>query len=663
MLVRRRRSAQGGTPNPGGESAAAAEPDGGLSGAERWALAALGIGALAYLGLTLVALTPLPGSVDAVFYPTDVMFHIAVTGEALHHWPPQAPLVSDGALHYHYFFHLQAAAAAQVTGIGVPVLVTRLCIPPLVLLLTLQLGLAGRAVTGLRWAGPVAAGLGLAAWELDLSVPEISPFLGVNDIWLWASPSYLLGLVFLVPLSALAAGVAERRVLARIAGSSALRGVLAVIAVLAFGAAGSKVVAVPVVAGGLGLFLLWSHLRGRPPLDRASAGVLAICVAAFAAVAAFLYMGGGGSELRLDPGGVYERMPSLRLLELEVPDSFAAEAVFWVAGLALTTLLHFGPVLLGLYWIVGRGRPPLRPGQALLLCMLLVGLPAWFLLASDNADNAYFTAFGIAAALPVIAEGLVRGLGPLFAGREASARRPALLAAGWAALLLGAAWIAWEVTLDGHPARAYVIAYGALGLGLLAALAWARGSARRAGTAIVLSAAVLTAAALDPLLDSVPTTVRKLIDGEALYAQASSGGNLTPEMVEAAGWIREETDEGALLAVSNQSLPVNARYAPLRAEIPALAERRSFHEGWAYSRGELRFGDVVAGDAVPYPERVRLEREAFERGDPRALRALRDRFGVTHLVIDRTDGRVPRRVYEFGALVFSNGEVDVIELD
>jgi hypothetical protein len=655
VLWRRRRADRGVEPGQ-------AEVDR-FTGAQRWAIAGLCVAGFAYLGLTLVAFSPLPGSVPSVFYPPDLMFHIAVAADAKHHWPPGDPLVSGGALHYHYFFHLHAAAVSQVTGIGLPVLVLRLCVVPMVALLVLQLSMLGRAVSGIGWAGPLTAGLALAAWELDLSVPDVAPFLGNNDIWFWLSPTYLLGLVFLVPLLALVAGLVDPGIMARTGGLRSRRAALTLIGLLLLGAGGSKVAAIPVIAGGLALYLLW-RLHRRQTFDRTAAAVLALCVAVSAAFAAALYSGGGGSELRVSIGGIYELMPSLSLLQDGVSDGPLARIAFWGVGFLATTLLHFGPALLGLYWILGKGRPPLRSGQVFLLCVLVAGLPAWFLLVDDNADNAYFTAFGMVAALPLAAEGLWRGVGGWLGRHPGTLRRLPVAGSAWIALLLAIAYAGWELTLNGHPATAYALVYGALGLGLLAVFVWAwrADAAGRRGAAAAVAVAVLLAAGLDPLLDSAPTAARELVEGDPLYDPGRDGAGFTRQQLDAARWIKDETDTDAVLSISNQRSPQGRRLAPLRAEFPAFSERRTFYEGWVYSRDGLSFRDVAAGTVEPDPDRRRLEARVFNHGDGTALAELERDYGVTHLVIDRRDGPVPASVYSMGTLIYSNGAVDVIEL-
>ncbi len=72
---------------------------------------------------------------------------------------------------------------------------------------------------------------------------------------------------------------------------------------------------------------------------------------------------------------------------------------------------------------------------------------------------------------------------------------------------------------------------------------------------------------------------------------------------------------------------------------------------------------MVLGKAQPNPVRRRLEGDLFYRAEPAALRTMMEDYGVTHLVVDRRDGRVNRRTYGFGRLVYSNGTIDVLELE
>jgi hypothetical protein len=189
------------------------------------------------------------------------------------------------------------------------------------------------------------------------------------------------------------------------------------------------------------------------------------------------------------------------------------------------------------------------------------------------------------------------------------------------------------------------------------------GPKRRPGLVALLVFAALSTAGVDLALDTVPETQRKLRADEPLYNVAAPG--LTRGVWEGAVWIRDNLDEDAVLSVSNQRTESGQAYGPVNLDFPAFAERRTFYEGWALTAGSVEVGapDVVAAREFPYRARKNLEFRVFKRADPEALRAMREQFGVTHLVIDRRDGRVPKRVYRFGRVVFSNGAIEVIELE
>ncbi len=96
-------------------------------------------------------------------------------------------------------------------------------------------------------------------------------------------------------------------------------------------------------------------------------------------------------------------------------------------------------------------------------------------------------------------------------------------------------------------------------------------------------------------------------------------------------------------------------------------------EGWAYANEAHKISNssVFFGTAQPFPGRLDLERRAFERGDPKALAALWERYGVTYLVVNRANGqvrdkahgRVSVRLLRFSSEVYSNPALSVYRLD
>jgi hypothetical protein len=259
-------------------------------------------------------------------------------------------------------------------------------------------------------------------------------------------------------------------------------------------------------------------------------------------------------------------------------------------------------------------------------------------------------------------------MSPWASGQLGSRRRELVLAGAWLLLLMPIIFLCWRSTKQGHLAVAFSLTYGVVTLGLLF-LAWRVASAsdaQRPGRVALLVLAILLPASTDLVLDTVPSPLKSLLNGDPLfddYAGLRSG------VYEGDIWMRDNLDDDAVLAVSNQRTKAAKARSSLNVEIPAFAEHRTFHEGWGYSylfRSGVSTGGLTKPHASPirdsFPEREALEDRVFRLADPRALREMRDSYGVTHLVIDRRDGRVPKAVYGFGRLVFTNGALDVIEL-
>lgn len=149
--------------------------------------------------------------------------------------------------------HIHLAAASQVTGLELPLVFFRLWIFPLVVLLVLQLVVAGQSLARSAYAGLIAACLVLLVGQLQLDTRDtlfaLVPFLGVFFTYLTASPSFLFGLVVFVPLITL---IGERIATREGPGHP---GDWVLIAILAIGASDAKIVLLPLIAGGL---LAWT---------------------------------------------------------------------------------------------------------------------------------------------------------------------------------------------------------------------------------------------------------------------------------------------------------------------------------------------------------------------------------------------------------------------
>jgi hypothetical protein len=634
-----------------------------LTSPARLVVAGLALLAFAYIGVAYFTITPLPGSAPGVVYPGDMTFHISVAASALHGWPPGEWGVSGLPFGYHYFANLHMAAISQVSGLHLPLIVFRLYDVPLTALLVLQVALAGRLLGGRVWAAPVTVALFLLVREIDLTISDTFPFGGIGMYHLWASPSQLLGMTMFVPAVAVLALLLDEGLYARAApqlGATRTR-LWIVLALLLLGAGGAKSVILPMLIGGLVVYLAWSRwARGR--FDPAA--IRALALAAGLMLAYYLVMYRGNSlGLRIHPPSTIREMPPFERLHDIWPGGTLAAVGYWIVAILGGTLMYFAAPLLGLaLWLRGRAIRSLDAGPVLLISLLLVGIGAFLFLYDEYLEQTYFTLFGLIVALPLAAAGLISFYERRLA--DLDWRWLAGLAVGVTVALVVGAFLADRLAMRGHFIQADAALYVSLAVaigGLVLGAALLRGRARLWLGALAVGV-VMLAAALDSPLDVIPHTIRQLDNGAPLYPTSRAG--LRPRELEGMEWIRDHLPDDAVLSVSNDRTPHTFRLGPIDSDYTAFAERRTFREAWSYTPRANAIGqrDVAAGRKDPFPKRTALERNLFVHADARAARIMERRFGVDYVVVSRKDGAVNPGVYRLGRLVYSNPAVDVIEL-
>ena len=634
-----------------------------LNSAARWTVAGLALVAFAYIGVAYFTITPLPGSAPGVVYPGDMTFHISVAASALHGWPPGQWGVAGLPFGYHYFANLHMAAISQVSGLHLPLIVFRLYNVPLTALLVLQMALAGRLLGGRIWTGPLAVALFLLVREIDLTISDGVPFGGIGMFHLWASPSQLLGMTLFVPALMVLSLLLDEGLAARSAPwLQVSRGQLwAVLTLLAIGAGGAKSVILPMLIGGLVLYLAWSrYARGR--FDRTALGALVLTAVLMLVYYLVMYRG-NSLGLRFHPPSTIREMPPLERLHDIWPGGTVAAIGYWVVAVIGGTLMYFGAPLLGLaLWLRRRPIASLEAASALAIALLVAGVGAFFFLYDEYLEQTYFTLFGLIAVLPLAAAGLLE----FYEGRlrDLNRLRLAALALAWIVVLVVGAFLADRLAVQGHYIPADAALYVPVALvvgGLILGVVLLKGRARLWCGALAVGA-VMLAATLDSPIDVGPNTIRQLIRGNPLYTASRAG--LRPRELEGMEWIRDHLPDDAELAVSNDRTPHTFRLGPTDSDFTAFAERRTFREAWSYTPRANAIGqrDVAAGRLDPYPKRTALERALFERADARAARIMERRYGVDYVVVSKKDGAVDHGVYRLGRLVYSNPAVDVIEL-
>ena len=422
---------------------------------------------------------------------------------------------------------------------------------------------ATRWLASSRLAWP--SSVGQLTLDSSTALSTLPAFQGVFFAFLYTSPSFILGLVFFLPLIIL---VGERLNAGEGASPS---GDWILVALFVFAASDTKVAILPVIMAALGLYGIWAWLvHRRIPSAVWISGALAVTAMA---VIYFLQYQGLSSTLGVKiSAGFFDSMLAVSLvngdLAQTLPDFPGRGTLLSGFGVLFGGLGLFAAQLVGLVWIVRRQGYRLRGEQAWLAALLAGGLLSTVTLSSSQV---YFLFYGVMAGCLLSAEGLT------LAWRS----RPSLSGSVSRLIGLGLAWLVLLGALMAAPdaldlfsgprssAYSYMLWYGgfaiSVGLLYLAARRWI-GPTRWPAAALVcfalLVAGVLDvpSSKLEPALSNPTPSVE-------------SGRRLTPELHRALVWIRRETPDDAVIAV-NDGEALEFNYA-------AFAERRTFLGGGA----------------------------------------------------------------------------------
>jgi hypothetical protein len=707
LILRRRRRAT----EPATKEASTTTP---LTAGAILILGALLVLLLVYTGTIGFTQTPLPRATGTVTYQEDTVFAISLAADALHHWPMTLPPVLGTPLHYHLFTFMHMAAISEVTGIDLSVVVMRLYQVPMLLLLSLQLVLAGKAV-GRRWStGLVALALVLFVGELDIfpgSDWGRFPFRGFFFYWLMASHSFLVGLVFFVPTTVLMCDLLARGTPVRARKASWI-----LFACFLVACVGSKSYSLLVIGGALVLFALWDVWRCR---RIRSATSLALALTGTVYVAAnVLVFAWNAAGAQVDPLRNVETMPGVEDLDGYFGHLWGTTAVPRLLGVPYGLFGLLGIPLVGIALLIKYRRLALSDAQVLFLALFVAVLPTLLISSQPGFGQMFLVLFGVAAGAIVSAVGYqlfflhdgrldARSALGLAAGGVAAvvlvdvlmnvdARTGLVLTLFWVfisavtgavagafsrrrALPVGiAVGIAGLVLLDTPLLRVLRGAFGAstrysIGAGAVAAAAIVGlatvlvvGVVLLGGRAPIrgLIAASVTAALLfgvvDTPLDWFPTLITDAAAGKPAYRQDYAG--LTSGLYRGLTWIRDNTSPDAVLVVNNHSLYPDVRDSKY-FYYSAFAQRRVVLESWDYSERTIKAGNFsLPGWKSPFPERLRLSRAVFQRADPLAIRALARRFGARYLVADKVHGQVTPLLAARVGLVYSSGDLDVYKI-
>lgn len=617
-----------------------------------WLAAAVATAALVSLGVGVFASNPLPRDVESAALSQDLVFNLSLVAEAKHHWPLQDPSVAGEQLHYHTFANYDMAAISQVTGIAPDVVLFRLW--PIAILLAIALLVAGvaRNLGASRKTAVLAVALALLAGELDVDTRELSPFLGSSLIAKFESPSALLGAVFF--MAALYVLIDRLR---RFSGageddapaSRGPRSSLVMLGVIILGASGAKASVIPVIAGGLALYLVVGLLRHRA-LDRDALSALGVGLAGFAVSYVVLYAGGGDGGFSVKP------LEFAHSIVAGLPDVPTDALGIGGLPLLLAPMLGFAGVL------VAKGRHLAR-ADVLILCMLAASFVPFLTLSQPGLSQGYFLLYGYLAAIPLSALGAQLMWNRLPGPRQRFVRRLA-----WGVGVMATASLLGALVLrtfdPPSPVAALAVAYGLLATAAATGTVIARRTATHGRRVIALAIAIpltLFVAFLDFPIDTGGRLIPRWSKGEHAWSQADPGtdNGLTHDLRDGLLWVRDNSPTSAVFAVNNfLTFRGTSRYF----YYTAFAERRSYLESWGYTQAGLA---MLEGRGKLPPWMVRRARMSYlaALGHHEALDALK-RDGVALLVLDKVQGQygAPDVLDGMLAPVFSNDAVAVYDL-
>jgi hypothetical protein len=208
--------------------------------------------------------------------------------------------------------------------------------------------------------------------------------------------------------------------------------------------------------------------------------------------------------------------------------------------------------------------------------------------------------------------------------------------------------------------RAYMAVAALLGAGVVAYAL--RRRRLPAWPAVLAVAALLTAGLIDGPADRLPDIASRMTSDEPVHREANpqTERGLPRALSDGLAWVRDNTDEGAVLAVNNhirRPAEGDSRYF----YYSALGERRVFIESWEYADAVLGVGlAAVRAGRHPFAERVALNDAAYAGTDPAAAATL-ERRGVDYVLVDRVNAPPPRNRIP-GRVVFRNEALVVYRL-
>jgi hypothetical protein len=621
-----------------------------------WALAGVAALAVVYIAIAFFTLSPLPGTVPSVTYYADFPFHLGLAADAATHWPMGDPKVSGQPIPYHIFVYWHLAAAHQITGLPLSLLLLRLDIPVLVIAFAIAAAATGQALGGKPAVGLLAAMLLLFVGELHPNPSARFTFENTFFYSEYTSPTFMYGLVLFVPalqaLAELTSGVevADRR----------RRWVL--LTLLLLGCGGAKATIMPVLLGGAVLTFAARVLLGRFGSSSGGGGwvrsalalrplIAAIVLLAVVAGAFQLLLYGSFSGgLSFDPPGSVREMDVISLLATHVHGTLES-ALFWVVAAVVGIIGFCVAPLIGLLGVVLRPIRQWSANHLLLLGVLVSGFVPFIGFTQFGNSQNFFTYYGYAAGVLLSAEGLVLLWNRWMGERRVRARLvvPAVIGLGVAVVAI----YAINRLLSGGSVLHHYLAWFALILVVLAAgiaWAWRARPVTRGPRLMALVAGVVLFGLLEAPLETLPPILGQVRAGKPVYDSVTN--ELPAGLYRGLEWVQQHTRTSDVLAVNNQYVGTTPAYM----YYSAFTERQIFLEGWALTARASEIGAeaVTYHGRLPFPARLALNRAVFDRASRRAMETMFTGYGVRYLLVDKVHGGATPRLAQIARVVYDS---------
>ena len=601
------------------------------------------------------------------FYDQDVVWHLSIVHELTRSFPPQVPQVAGELLRYHWFSHMHMAAAHLVSGAPVATVVLRLWILPLLAVTALIGARLAMELSKKWWSGP------LAAWcVIVFTGTSLLPLSGEAGVIFPTSPSQVYLLPFVLGIIILIV--------------RALRGVglgaagWAVLVLLLVAAAGAKPSGLPLVLAGV-LVAGFRLLILRRSQWRAALSVAAI-VAVILPVSILAVAGSdSGSTLRLfnfvEWIPIYHSLtgagfhPAFGPALPEGVSSFSTRSLVILAILLLVPLVQNVGRLVPFAWL-GSQRLRKDPAAWFIAGFVLAGWVVYLILAHPSYSQAYFlrladpvaSVFGVwalVAAVPVTAKSARRVVAVLAGGTLLGAGVVALARALTPSLLATTNELKAVVASVGTPLAVVGVAVA------VALVAWVL--ARRKlpglrgwGSALALAALVLGGPAEGAThgfdRDQISLVAKPLPHGVP-KPPSPEGFKIGSSAAAAMAWIDQHAANNAVVATNRHCVIGRERPAcpAIAFWVSGLGGRRTVLEGWGYTSAAK-----WVSAPTPFPARMAVNDAVFTHPSLTTIERLRQRYGVSWLVADKSAGPVASELARFAVARFSSGKVTVYEL-